>query len=212
MTINWYGEGCFKIQTNGTTILTDPVDAASTGLNAPRFKADIVIKTILPSPVAGKMKSASAPIEGEGRVIAGPGEYEVKGVRITGWPLIKDSAAGFIKTVYRLRTDELTLGLLGHLSEFNEPAILEEIDGIDILFIPTGGRPFITQEAAAKLVRQINPKVVIGSFFKIPGLKRKSDTADEFLKEIGQKVQPEEKFSAKKKDLSEKTKVVLLKI
>src|SRR3989344_696420 len=208
MQINWYGEGCFKLTEWPVTIMVDPFES-STGLSAPRFKADIVIKTLTPSLQPGKTHPTTH--DGEMFNVAGPGEYEVKGISISGWPLIKDSSASFLKTVYRVKTDDITLGLLGHLSEAGEPEIFEELGDIDVLIIPGGGKPFISQEAAAKLIRQVSPRLVIPSFFHVAGLKRKADTAAEFLKEIGQKAEPEEKLSIKKKDLGEKMRVVVLK-
>ena len=210
MTINWYGEGCFKIVENGVTITTEPVDS-TVGLVAPRYKDDIIIKTLSPAPIAGKDRWAMLDESGA-HIISGPGEYEVKGVVITGWQLMKDSAPEFIKTVYRIQTEDLTIGLLGHLTEFNEPEILEELGEVDVLIIPGGGKPFIDQEAAAKLIRQIEPKLVIPSFFKTPGLKRKAEDVSEFLKQVGHKAEPEEKLSVKKKELGEKLKVVVLKV
>lgn len=210
MTINFYGEGCFKIQEGGVTLLTDPIDS-STGLSAPRSQADIVIKTLLKSPEPGKeLQHEDSEIS---KTIIGPGEYEIKGVVINGWALAKDSGAGYIKSVYQIRFPELTIGLLGHITEFNEPEILEELGKVDILIIPGGGKPFITPEAAAKLVRQINPKVVIPSFFKVPKLKRKSDGPEGLLKELGLKNgEPQEKYTIKKKDLLEKLQAVVLSI
>jgi len=210
MIINWYGEGCFKLQVDGITIVIDPFES-STGLTPPRGQADIVIKTLLPAPQP--ITEPATAKEQTNQIISGPGEYEVKGVSITGWPLLKDSSPAFIKTVYHLKTEDLELGILGHLTEFNEPEILEELGHVDILFIPGGGKPFIDQEAAAKLIRQINPRLVIPSFFKVPGLKRKAEDSAEFLKEMGQKVEAEEKLSVRGKELTqEKTKVVLLKV
>lgn len=209
MTINWYGEGCFKLTEGPVTIMVDPFES-STGLSAPRFKADIVIKTLTPALQPGKPHPETH--DGEMFNVAGPGEYEIKGISITGWPLAKDSSASFLKTIYRVKTDDITIGLLGHLSEFNEPEIFEELGDIDVLVIPGGGTPFISQEAAAKLIRQVSPRVVVPSFFHVPGLKRKAEGVNEFLKEIGQKAEPEEKLSMKKKDLGEKMRVVVLKI
>lgn len=208
MTINWYGEGCFKIVENGVTITTDPVESY-TGLSAPRFKTDVVLRTMM-SPLSPEDdKPIAKASEGE-VVIAGPGEYEVKGIHISGWPLTKSSGKDTLRSVFRIKTDDLTVGLLGHLAEFNEPEILEELGDIDILIIPGGGQPFIGQEAAAKLVRQIEPRMVIPSFFKVPGLKRKSDDVAEFLKELGHKAQPVEKVSVKKKELGDKLRVEVL--
>lgn len=215
MTINWYGEGCFKIVENGVTITTDPVESF-TGLSAPRFKTDVIIRTIM-NPLshedAKPISSQDPAADGEGVVvIAGPGEYEVKGIQITGWPLMKSSGKDTLRSIFRIKTDDMTVGLLGHLAEFNEPEILEELGDVDILIIPAGGEPFIKQDPAAKLVRQIEPRVVIPSFFKVPGLKRKSDDASDFLKEVGLKAEPVEKFSAKHKELGEKMQAVVLTI
>ncbi len=208
MTINWYGEGCFKIVENGVTITTDPVESF-TGLSAPRFQTDVILRTMM-NPLSPEDDKPIAQNDGETTVIAGPGEYEVKGIQITGWPLMKSSGKDTLRSIFRIKTDDLTVGLLGHLAEFNEPEILEELGDVDLLIIPGGGEPFIKQEAAAKLVRQIEPRMVIPSFFKVPGLKRKSDDVSEFLKEIGLKATPIEKLSIKHKELGEKMQVVVL--
>lgn len=210
MTINWYGEGCFKIVENGVTITTDPVESF-TGLSAPRFKTDVILKTIM-NPLSPEDDKPIAQNDGETVAIAGPGEYEVKGIQITGWPLMKSSGKDTLRSIFRVKTDDMTVGILGHLAEFNEPEILEELGDVDILIIPAGGEPFIAQEAAAKLVRQIEPRVVIPSFFKVTGLKRKSEDASDFLKELGMKAQPVEKFSLKRKELGEKMQLVVLSI
>lgn len=217
MTINWYGEGCFKIVENGVTITTDPVESF-TGLSSPRFKTDVIIRTMMnplspedDKPIAQNPPASSGQADST-VMIAGPGEYEVKGIQITGWPLMKSSGKDTLRSIFRIKTDDLTVGLLGHLSEFNEPEILEELGDVDVLMIPAGGAPFIGQEAAAKLVRQIEPRVVIPCFFKVAGLKRKSEDATEFLKELGLKAEPVEKFSAKRKDLGEKMQAVVLSL
>jgi L-ascorbate metabolism protein UlaG (beta-lactamase superfamily) len=189
--------------------MVDPFES-STGLSAPRFKADIVIKTLTLSLKPGKAHPETH--DGEMFNVSGPGEYEVKGISISGWPLLKDSSPDFLKSVYRVKTDDITIGLLGHLSEFSEPEIFEELGEIDVLMIPGGGTPFISQESSAKLIRQISPRIVIPCFFQVPGLKRKTADVSDFLKEIGQKAEPEEKLSIKHKDLGEKMRVVVLKV
>ncbi|MDO8601991.1 MAG: MBL fold metallo-hydrolase [bacterium] len=209
MQINWYGEGCFKIQTGGLTIVTDPYDS-SIGLTPPRGKTDITIKTLMPTTDPATSKPVARE-ESDEQIISGPGEYEIKGVVINGWQLAKDSSESYLKSVFTVETEEMRLGFLGHISEFNEPEIIEELDGIDILFIPAGGKPFLEQEAAGKLIRQIDPKVVVCSFFKTPGLKRKADDVAIFLKDNGYKATEQEKLTIKKKELTDKLQVVVLK-
>jgi len=218
VTINWYGEGCFKIVENGVTITTDPIESY-TGLSAPRFKTDIIVKTLL-NPLSPEDDKPVAVNDDGAVVIAGPGEYEVKGIQITGWPIGHASAGqtgkprsdDMLRSIFKIKTDDLSVGLLGHLAEFNDPEILEELGDIDILIVPAGGAPYISQEAAAKLIRQIEPKLVIPSFFKIAGLKRKSDDVADFLKQLGLKGEAVEKISVKKKELGEKMQVAVLKL
>ncbi|MDP3901409.1 MAG: MBL fold metallo-hydrolase [bacterium] len=195
MVINWYGEGCFKIQTSDTVILIDAFDS-DTGLTPPRFKSDITLSTDAPF-IGGEF-----PNDG----ITGPGSYEIKDIEIVGYPLATN------QTVYILKVEDMRLGFLGHTVNKNlSPEIVEKISGVDILFIPAGGIPYISQEDAAKLIKQIDPRLVVASFFKISGLKRKSDDYKDFLKEIDQKCEPQDRLTIKQKDLPTKTQAVVLK-
>lgn len=206
MIISYYGEGCFKIQNGEIVILTDPISPQS-GLTTPRFKTDIILKTLTPFPIDLQ------PITDGQRLIYGPGEYNIKEINILGLANKKESAEDFLKTVYLIKADSLKICVLGHLAEAPEPDIAKYLEEIDILFIPAGGNPFINQEAAVKLIKNIEPKIVIPSFYKIPGLKRKSDDLKIFLEEINHgKHEPQEKLTVKKKDLDaiKKTELKIL--
>ncbi len=200
MVINWYGEGCFKIQSGETVLMTDRLDESS-GLSAPRFKFDVLMSTKMVFPIEYKNQP-------EDKIVLGPGEYEVKGIIINGWKV--GSNKNELSTVYRVKFEDMTLGFLGGLKEMPSASIIEELGGVDILFVPAGGAPYIAQDLAVKLVKQLAPKMVIGTHFKIPGLKIGVSSPDEFLKEIGQKTELQEKLTIKKKDFTEKMQVVLL--
>ncbi len=205
MVINWYGEGCFKIQTGGLTILTDPFDA-STGLTPPRFKADVTIKTLTSLPIESTFGAALT----EEVTVHGPGEYEIKGVEIKGWPLEeKRSSEATLKTYYIVGVENMRLAFLGHMSE-GEASLLENLGTVDILFLPAGGAPYLDPEVASSLIKQLNPKMVITSFFKVSGLKRKAHEVKEFLKEIGEEAETQEKLTIKKSDLPERMRAVVL--
>jgi L-ascorbate metabolism protein UlaG (beta-lactamase superfamily) len=203
MVINWYGEGCFKIQTSGITILTDPFGSES-GLTPARLKPEVLLKTLIPFPISYAPNQANLQI-------VGPGGYEFKGIEFFGWPLIKESTSELSKTVYLVKAEDLNLCFLGHIANNLEPSILEKLAEVDLLFIPAGGKPFVSQETAGKLIKQIEPRLVVASFFKIPGLKRKADDVKEFLKGLELKAEPQEKLAIKKKDLPKKMEVVVLK-
>ena len=210
MIITFYGEGCFKLQSGDFVILTDPFDN-KTGLVPPRLKADLILKTISSFPIDSQQQTDN------GQLICGPGEYNIKDVSVTGFLLSNESSDKFFKTVYLLKMEGINLCFLGHFSEALEPTTMEYLEEIDILFAPAGGSPFINQKSLAKLIKQIQPKIVIPSFFKIPSLKRPTDKIEKFLEEFNgqkdEKMEPREKLTIKKKDLADikKTELVILK-
>ncbi|MFH1347045.1 MAG: MBL fold metallo-hydrolase [Spirochaetota bacterium] len=211
MVITFYGEGCFKIQSGEFSVLTDPFDA-QTGLTPPRFKVDLVLRTI--TPVSSLEKKDDVVVS----EIIGSGEYNISGADISGFQLVKESSKSFFKTAYSLKLEDINLCFLGHISEIPEPMVLERLGEPDIIFIPAGGAPFMDLKLAVKIIKQLQPKLVIPCFFKVPSLKRKAGDIKDFLEElngnkekIGEAV---EKLVIKKKDLAEikKTQVVVLKI
>lgn len=213
MIINWYGEGCFKIQTGGLTLLTDPFDS-SVGLTPPRGKTDAVLKSLTSWPLLeeeiGNRKEESE----DEKMISGAGEYEIKGIEVRGFSLLKESTEKFFKTVYKIVAEEMTLGFLGHLTDDLSPEANQNLKEVDLLFLPAGGKPFLNQEAAAKLVKQLNPKIVVASFFKTPGLKRTSSDWKGLAEEMDQKPEVLEHLTVKKKEAREQkgTKLVVLKV
>ncbi|MBI4993864.1 MBL fold metallo-hydrolase [Candidatus Wolfebacteria bacterium] len=214
MVISFYGEGCFKIQSADTTILIDQVGSES-GLTQPRFKFDVELKTL--ASVEAINSFGKEQKERDGFQIIGPGEYNAKDVKITGFGILSESSEKFIKTIYLAEIEGIKLCFLGHISEIPLADIMEHLEEIDILFISAGGKPFLDQKTAAALIKKISPKIVIPSFYKVPGLKRKADDLKVFLETMGkakEKIEPQEKLTIKKKDLAEikKLEIMALKI
>ncbi len=211
MVITFYGEGCFKIQSGEFSVLTDPFDA-QTGLTPPRFKANLILKTITSISYFEKKDSVSA------SEIVGPGEYNIDAADVSGFQLAKESSKSFFKTAYSLKIEDINLCFLGHISEIPEPTVLEHLGEPDIIFLPAGGAPFIDLKLAVKIIKQFQPRIVIPSFFKIPSLKRKAGDIKDFLEELNganeKTGEAAEKLTIKRKDLAEikKTQITVLKI
>lgn len=207
MIITFYGEGCFKIQSGEAVILTDP-PAKESGLESPRFKFDLLLKTL----------NAFPPTNKSSYELTGPGEYNFKiadkEIDIEGLFLDKESSDKFIKNVYLVELEDIKLGFLGHLSEDLPSEIIEKLEEVDVLFIPAGGKPFIDQKKAVSLIKQIEPKIVVPSFYKLANLKRPAEDLKKFLKEFDHDSVCEEKLTVKRKDLSEikGIKIVCLKV
>ncbi len=220
MQITWLGHACFKIQArnNGDniTIITDPFDN-SIGLKITKQSADIV--TISHQHYdhnnLGAIKLIRNNKDKEGAfLIETPGEYEIKGIFIQGIPSFHDKEQGAkrgINTIYRFEVEGMSLAHLGDLGHILDDEQLEKLQGIDIVFIPVGGKYTIDGKEAVEVIQQIEPRIVIPMHYKIPNLKIDIDKVDNFLKEIGLKGESLDKLKILKKDLpQDKMKVILL--
>src|SRR5581483_7308820 len=103
MVINYFGNGCFRLQSGETSILLDPENN--------RLKADVVLKTLtatenpIPEELAGSV------------VISFPGEYEAKEIEIIGFGIPAESGEKFLKTAYSILWEGMKIVALGHLSK-----------------------------------------------------------------------------------------------
>jgi L-ascorbate metabolism protein UlaG (beta-lactamase superfamily) len=204
MQIQYFGLSSFKITTKEATIITDPFHKDS-GLVAPRGAADILILAQKNS----KLYSAVSGISGEHFDITDPGEYDIKGVTVTGIPLKQEEK--YI-TIFLIEAEDMRILNLTHIKDFNlTENELEELGEIDILILPVGGNTVLSASAASKAVNEIEPKIIIPSHYKMPGLIIDVDDLNKFIKEMGGKKEEMEKLTVKKKDLPEEgTKVVVL--
>ena len=130
-------------------------------------------------------------------VIRGPGEYEIASMTAAGHP----SASRYggqvgINTAYVVDFDDMTILYLGALIDEKLPAaITEDLEDIDILFVPIGGDGALGPREAAKIVVALEPRIVI------PILCDDKEMLKTFLKEYGEEdVKPVEKFTIKAKE------------
>jgi len=207
MVITWQREGCFRI-VNGDISITTDTPTKESGLTIPRAASSIYIKTLT------AVSTLSEPSDEKANfVIQGAGEYDMHNVRVRGHQLVGESTASYIKTVYVIQWDDISIGLLGHVSQDIVADVKTDFEELDVLIAPGGGDPFMEVKKMTSLIKQLNPKIVIPSFYKIGGLKRKSGDVKDFLSQFNGDTQQEEKLVFKKKDITDikKTKVICLK-
>jgi len=187
--ISYFGGECFKI-TQGELTLAFNLPAKESKQKPIRFGSDIVLVSQNTPDYNGVENAAFG--ERQPFVIDGPGEYEVKGVAVRGYP-------GEGSTIYSVALEGMTLCFLGPLSSSVLPAgATQELDEVDILFVPVGGSGVLDHREAYKLAVQLGPKVVIPMHYA-------QETLKSFLKEAGAEgLPPQEKFTVKKKDLDGK--------
>lgn len=199
MVISWLGDAGIRIQTKETVILIDP-PSASTGLKPTKQVANIVALTQAEGTDA---KS----VAGEPFMINSPGEYERQNVFVYGIELPDDNG----RVHFRIEAEELSLGHLGSLNMKLDNGQLAAFEGVDILFVPVGGKTVLDADAAATLISQIEPRIVIPIQHKCSGSTGYADVSA-FLKEMGAKsAEATDKLKIIKKDLpAEETRVEVL--
>lgn len=189
MIVTYFGNGCFRLQSGDTAILVDPENN--------RLKADVTLKTLSATAREGMAEELSA------GAIAFPGEYEIKGIAIVGFPIAEESTEKFLKTAYAVAWEDMKFVFLGHLARPISASLMEEFFEADVLFLPACGGHFLLPDIAAKMVKQLEARIVIPSFTKDPS---------DFLRALGKKTDPAEKFVFKQKDiLTDKGRPVILK-
>lgn len=217
MKIRWYGQSCFRIsirkkerKRRTTNVIIDPF-GKKCGLDLPStLKGDILI--ISRDHPDHNNKSA---IKGRRKkekpfLINKPGEYEVKNIFIEGIREENDPE----KTIFAIEGEGFRIC---HLSAFGGKELnnktIERIGNIDILLVPVGDEDSLNAKEATGIINEIDPKMVIPMYYKVPKLKRELDKVDDFLKKMGAgDTKPQEKYKVKKKDLSEdETEIIVLK-
>ncbi len=208
MEIVWLGHSCFQLKGKDITIITDPFDRGS-GYTMGKVTADVVTVSH-DAPDHNNVKA----VGGSPNVVDGPGEYEIRGVFITGVATRRDrvrGSQGERNTAYLIEIDDLTVCHLGDLGHILTPEQVEQMNDADVLLIPTGGNNTINASQAAEVVSQIEPRIVVPMHFKTEVTTLQLDPVSKFLKEMGvAEVKPLPKLTVHKGGLPEETTVVLL--
>ena len=147
-------------------------------------------------------------------IINGPGEYEIGGITISGFPSEKPyipsrvaGKDGLLNTIYSVELEGIRLCILGAVTTAELKS--EQIEGIgevDIVFVPVGG-DLLSPADAEKIAVTLGAKMVIPLLPEGSGDKE----LKLFLKESGAEgVKPVDKLTLKKKDLDGKEGEVVL--
>ena len=206
MVISYVGGECFKVSQGDLTLSFNPPGKGSS-LASAKFGADIALVSLNHKDFNGVENAGFG--ERQPFVIHGPGEYEVKETIIHGFgmPATYDGKET-INTIYSVSLEGMNLCFLGAVGSAELPqAAKQELDDIDILFVPVGGGNVLGHAAAYKLAVQLEPKVVIPMHYDTTSLKS-------FLKEAGaEDTKPQDKLTVKKKDLEGKeAEIVVLSV
>lgn len=200
MQISWLGDAGIRLQTKDTVILIDP-PGAKTGFKPTKQTAHIVCLT------QAEFRDASA-VGGGPFLINRPGEFEVQNIFVYGLYIPKEAG----RLHFRLEAEDLSFGHLGDLNQKLENGDFAQLEGVDILFLPVGGKKVIDADDASTIISQIEPRIVIPIQYHVKGSEMGYGPLEPFLKEVGAKnTDPQEKIKIFKKDLpAEETQFMVL--
>lgn len=204
MEIIWYGKSCFHLRQRGCSVVTDPYDP-ETGFRLPRITAAILT---LSHPYEEGFDYTRG-FRGSPYVIQGPGEYEVGGTFVFGYPL--DREQEHKNTAYIIEAEDATICHLGNLNYIPEREETEQFDEIDVLLIPVGGANTIDGPKAAEVVSLLEPTVSIPMCYRADDGDGDLEDASRFLSEMG--VQEAKKLTtldANKNTIGRQPDVVIL--
>lgn len=211
MDITWYGLSCFRFaERNQTTVVTDPYNE-TVGLPVPtKLKGDVVtVSHDSPGHNAADM------VKGQEYVLAGPGEYEIGGVFITGIPLhyVDEDTEIYRRNVaYLIKYPTgITVLHLGDLSHVPDQSTIEDFGEVNVALVPVGGGNTLTAGMASDVIALIEPNYIIPMHYAIDGLNLELDEVDKFLKAMGVSNVVEEEFlRVSSATLPEQSEVVVL--
>lgn len=220
MVITHHGGQCFKVTLGDLTLVFDPI-AKGASLPSVRFGADIAFVSRNHPDMNGIEEVAYG--EKVPFAITGPGEYEKQGVVVQGFLShskygLKKGEEEAVNTIYAVKMEDMTLVHLGALSdtELSREA-RENIDEIDVLFVPVGGDSprsssgeaggVLKAGAAHELAVSLEPKIIIPMHWDGIGAPK---SLEAFLKESGNGSEKVDKLTLKKKDLIGKDGSILV--
>jgi len=203
--LSYYGANCVRLSAKKAQIVIDD-NLAKLGLKTVTKPADLSLRTNKEFPV-----HTDAVFRAEM-----PGEYEVAGVVINGIAARAhmDEEGKHNAVIYTIDADDTKVVILGHIYPELSESQLEQIGMVDIAVVPVGGNGYTLDGVGAlKVIKQIEPKVVIPTHFDDKAVRYEvpqTELADA-VKNLGMEVsETVSKFKIKPAELSDSTKLVVL--
>lgn len=162
MDFQYHGANCISINSKKFRIVIDD-NLADLGKKSVLKNGDIVLYT----------GPHSIPAIESPFIVNHPGEYEVSDVFIYGIAARghMDEPGKKEATIFKILADDVRIGVLGHVYPELTEKQLEQLGTIDVLFVPVGGNGYTVDPVGAiKLIKKIEPKVVIPTHYDDSGL------------------------------------------
>jgi L-ascorbate metabolism protein UlaG (beta-lactamase superfamily) len=199
MKLRWYGQSAFLLTGEQHRVFIDPFGdiagarPADSGWSWPFAPIEDVEADLLLVTHDHLDHNGVAAIAGDPLLVDRAGTHESPVGEVVGIASEHDTAAGTQRgpnTIFRFALDGTTVA---HFGDFGQPALRPEqreaLGDVDVLILPVGGGPTIAPDAAAALVRELRPSLVVAMHYRTPGGLDFLDPPDAFLEALGARVE-----------------------
>ena len=163
MDIEYFGANCIRLTSKKATVVIDD-NLAHVGGKSITRDGDIVVST----------QDILAVAESKQLKISAAGEFEVFGMSVQGVQARAhtDQPGQRSATMYKFMADDAHVLVVGHVFPEIDDTQLEAIGRVDVMIVPVGGNGYTLDPLGAlKLIRKIEPSVVVPTQYTVAGLK-----------------------------------------
>lgn len=195
MDIKWYGGSAFQVKTKSASLFIDP---GSSPIKLAKTDTDFKLLSL---PGLDSDKSIAS------LTVSQPGEYEAKGAIVEAYNASLGSKEYQVDdtNVFIIRDEGITLMHLGSLNHTLSEELMQMADTVDILLIPAGNQGYLDADAAAKLVKVVEPRIVVPYHYQTTGLDVTADPQEKVVKAFGITPIETEKMTITRANLPEDT-------
>ena len=214
MLIRWHGHACFELRSEkGVTVVIDPHDGYSLGIEPPDVKADYILIThehfdhnatnVVAKPTSKIVRMRS-------------GEFSLNDIKVVGVRAYHDRVRGRRRgevVMYRLLIDGIYVTHLGDLGHVLTDEQIKKLTPTNVLLIPVGGTFTIEPHEAWEVARVLRPNIVVPMHYWVSGMNLPLKPVDNFLKLVTWEVIKlgAREFEITKESLPTESRVFLLK-
>tara|TARA_Y100000996_G_scaffold296262_1_gene234542 strand:+ start:9162 stop:9776 length:615 start_codon:yes stop_codon:yes gene_type:complete len=201
MDINWFGKSALRIKSKKGAIICDPCPKTKTeDMKRPAANA-ITISSY------DEEKYFIKGVKGDPLLINAPGEFEISGIQIQGYTSL--DVKNQTNLFYCFEIEGIRILYIGNLVNTDDLYNIDSITNIDILVLAIESNTGNTIAELDRLVRAIDAKIIIPIDYVSKGAKKTN--LEDFKKSLSLEIEEvDDKFSIKKNEIEEKSKIILL--
>lgn len=173
MKIQWYAHACFRIETQGKTIVMDPYTPHKAGFRDIEDPADLVVRSsdddsahanAAMFPGADVMTMTHVPAEGNVW-------RDIRFRPIPAQESLLHKVAPGDNALYRFIADGVDIIHFGDVGNPLEAWQLDRMRGCDVVLVPVGGPPTIELDDLHAALDELQPRIAIPMHYQLPGCK-----------------------------------------